>query len=300
VDRFSNLKIFVAVGEEQSFAAAARRLGLSPPAVTRAVGALEQELGVRLLQRTTRIVRLTEVGARYLLDSKRILNDLDDADQLASGAQAEVRGALAITASVLFGRAFVAPLLHQFLKRHDKINLRALFVDRVVDLIEEGLDVAVRIAHLSDSSLTAIRVGAVRNVVCASPAFLKRHGVPRTPDDLRQVPAFCFSSDRSPPAWSFRAGKRVLSVRPSARLIVNSPEVAMQGAVLGEGVTRVLSYQAASALKSGRLRAILAEFEPEPIPIHVIHREGKRAAARVRAFVDFAVSELRGNPLLRS
>jgi len=300
VDRFVTLKIFVAVGEEQSFAAAARRLALSPPAVTRAVSALEQSLGVKLLQRSTRIVRLTETGARYLLDCKRILSDLEDADQLASGAQAELRGTLAITASVLFGRAFVAPLLHAFLKRYDKINLRALFVDRVVDLIEEGLDVAVRIAHLSDASFTAIRVGAVRNVVCASPAFLKRHGLPQTPDDLRQLPTFCFSGDRSPPAWSFRMGKRTLAVRPSARLVVNSPEIAMQGAVAGEGVTRVLSYQAASELKAGRLRVILHEFEPEPIPIHVIHREGKRAAARVRAFVDFAVSELRGNPLLKS
>ena len=300
MDRLASLKIFVAVGEEQSFAAAARRLALSPPAVTRAISALEQSLGVKLLQRSTRIVRLTEPGARYLLDCKRILGDLDDADQLASGAQAEVQGTLAITASVLFGRAFVAPLLHAFLKRYEKINLRALFVDRVVDLIEDGLDVAVRIAHLSDASFTAIRVGAVRNVVCASPAFLKRHGVPRTPDDLKQLPTFCFSSDRSPPAWTFRMAKRTLAVRPHARLVVNSPEIAMQGAVAGEGVTRVLSYQAASELKAGRLRVILREFEPEPIPIHVIHREGRRAAARVRAFVDFAVSELRANPLLKS
>jgi len=300
VDRFASLKIFVAVGEEQSFAAAARRLALSPPAVTRAVGALEQALGVKLLQRTTRIVRLTETGSRYLLDCKRILSDLEDADQVASGAQAEVRGSLAITASVLFGRAFVAPLLHAFLKRHEKINLRALFVDRVVDLIEEGLDVAVRIAHLSDASFTAIRVGAVRNVVCASPAFLKRFGVPRKPDDLKELPAFCFSADRTAPAWSFQVGKQTLSVRPSARLVANSPEIAMQGAVAGEGVTRVLSYQAASDVKAGRLRVILREFEQEPIPIHVIHREGKRAAARVRAFVDFAVAELRNNPLLKS
>jgi len=300
MDRFSSLKVFVAVGEEQSFAAAARRLALSPPAVTRAVGALEQSLGVKLLQRTTRIVRLTEAGARYLLDCKRILSELDDADQAVSGARGEVRGTLAITASVLFGRAFVAPLLLAFLSRHSKVNVRALFVDRVLDLIEEGLDVAVRVAHLADASFTAIRVGAVRHVVCASPAYLKRHGVPKTPDDLRELSAFCFSADRSPPAWSFRVGKRTVSVRPSARLIVNSPEVAMQGAVASEGVTRVLSYQAASAVKAGQLRVILREFEPEPVPIHVIHREGKRAAARVRAFVDFAVAELRSNPLLES
>ena len=298
MDRFSTLTVFVAVGEEQSFSAAARRLALSPPAVTRAVGALEQRLGIQLLQRTTRIVRLTEAGARYLLDCKRILSELDDADQALSGAQAEVRGTLAVTASVLFGRSFVAPLLHAFLERHPKVNLRALFVDRVVDLIEEGIDVAVRIAHLADASFSAIRVGAVRNVVCASPAYLKRHGVPRTPADLQERSALCFSADRSAPAWSFQVGKRTHSVRPRARLIVNSPEVAMQGAIAGEGLTRVLSYQAASAVKAGRLRVILREFEPEPIPIHVIHREGKRAAARVRAFVDFAVAELRDNPLL--
>lgn len=298
MDRFLTLQVFVAVGEEQSFAAAARRLALSPPAVTRAVSALERTLGVKLLQRTTRIVRLTEAGARYLLDCKRILSELEDADQAASGDQGQIRGTLAITASVLFGRAFVAPLLHAFLKRHAQLNVRALFVDRVVDLIEEGVDVAVRIAHLADASFSAIRVGAVRNVVCASPAYLKRHGVPRTPDDLKEHAAFCFSADRSAPAWSFQVGKRTLSVRPSARLVVNSPEVAMQGALAGEGLTRVLSYQAAAAVKAGRLRVILSEFEPEPIPIHVIHREGKRAAARVRAFVDFAVAELRKSPLL--
>jgi DNA-binding transcriptional LysR family regulator len=300
VDRFLALKVFVAVGEEQSFSAAARRLALSPPAVTRAIGALEQTLGVKLLQRTTRIVRLTEAGARYLSDCKRVLSELEDADQAVSGAQAEVRGTLAITASVLFGRLFVAPLVREFLNRHQKLNVRALFVDRVVDLIEEGLDVAVRVAHLSDASFTAIRVGAVRNVVCASPAYLKRHGVPRSPDDLKERAALCYSADRSPPVWSFQAGKRTVSVRPSARLIVNSQEVAMQGAVAGEGLTRVLSYQAAADVKAGRLRVILREFEPDPIPIHVIHREGKRAAARVRAFVDFAVAELRANPLLKA
>lgn len=300
MDRFLTMQVFVAVGEEQSFAAAARRLALSPPVVTRAVNALEQSLRVKLLQRTTRIVRLTEAGARYLLDCKRLLSELEDADQAASGAQAEVRGTLAITASVLFGRAFVAPLLLAFLSRHAKLNLRALFVDRVVDLIEEGVDVAVRIAHLPDASFTAIRVGAVRNVVCASAAYLKRHGVPRTPEALKEHPALCFSGDRTAPAWSFEVGKHLVSVRPRARLLVNSPEVAMQAAIAGEGVTRVLSYQAASAVKAGQLRVILSEFEQEPIPIHVIHREGKNAAARVRAFVDFAVAELRKNTLLRA
>ncbi|MES1178592.1 MAG: LysR family transcriptional regulator [Myxococcales bacterium] len=300
MDRLLAMQVFVAVGEAQSFTAAARRLALSPPVVTRTVGALEQRLGVQLLQRTTRIVRLTEAGARYLLDCKRLLSEVDDAEQAISGSQAALQGPLAITASVMFGRAFVAPILLEFLAEHPQVVGRAVFVDRVVDMIEEGLDVAVRIAHLSDASYTAIRVGAVRQVLCASPAYLKRHGVPRTPRDLNELDAIAFSADRSAPSWSFGDGNKSVSVRPRSRLVVNSSEVAMDAAMGGAGITRVLSYMAASELKAGRLRVILREFEPEPIPIHVIHREGKRAAARVRAFVDLAVQRLRGHPLLKS
>ncbi|MET0791130.1 MAG: LysR substrate-binding domain-containing protein [Polyangiaceae bacterium] len=300
MDRFLAMQVFVAVGEAQSFAAAARRLALSPPMVTRTIGALEQQLGVQLLQRTTRIVRLTDAGARYLLDCKRLLSELEDAEQALSGSQAELRGALSITASVMFGRLFVAPILLDFLTLHPKVNGRAVLADGVLDLIEEGLDVGVRIAHLSDASFTAIRVGAVRQVLCASPAYLKRHGVPRSPRDLAEFDTISFSDDRAAPAWSFESGKDTVSVRPRSRLIVNSTDVAMQAAVAGAGVTRVLSYMAAAELKAGRLRVILREFEPEPIPIHVIHREGKQALARVRAFVDLVVERLRSHPLLKS
>jgi len=300
VDRFFCMQVFVAVGEGQGFGTAARRLGLSPPAVTRAISALEHDLGVKLLQRTTRIVRLTEAGARYLLDCKRLLAEVADAEQALRGAESEPRGQLAVTASVMFGRMFVAPILLDFLDRHRQVSGRALLADRVLDLIEEGLDVAVRIARLSDSSFTAIRVGSVRQVVVASPAYLKRHGVPRAPRDLAECTAVSFVEDRIGPAWSFGAGKRTLSVRPNSRLIVNSSEVGIQAAIDGVGITRALSYMVASAVKAGRLRIILSEFEPEPIPIHVLHREGRHAAARVRAFVDFAVAELRGNALLKS
>jgi DNA-binding transcriptional LysR family regulator len=299
VDRFANMQIFVAVGEEQGFAAAARRLGLSPPAVTRAISALEVELGVKLLQRTTRIVRLTDAGARYLTDCKRLLAEVADAEQTLSGAESELRGQLSVTASVMFGRLFVAPLLLDFLDKHRQVTGRAVLVDRVLDLIEEGLDVGVRIARLSDASFTAIRVGSVRELVCASPAYLKKHGVPRTPQDLAECTAVSFSPDRAAPSWSFVVGKRVVSVRPNTRLVVNSSEVGMRAAIDGIGVTRALSYMVASDIKAGRLRVILSEFEPEPIPIHVIHREGRHAAARVRAFVDFAVAKLRGNPSLK-
>lgn len=300
MDRFASMQVFVAVGEAQGFAAAARRLGLSPPAVTRAISALEHELGVTLLQRTTRIVRLTEAGARYLLDCKRLLAEVADAEQALSGTAGELRGQLAVTASVLFGRWFVAPLLLTFLERHRKLTGRAVLVDRVLDLIEEGLDVAVRIARLSDSSLTAIRVGSVREVVVAAPSYLKKYGTPHVPQDLAEATAVSFAADRAALPWSFQQGKRVLSVRPKSRLIVNLSEVAIQAAVNGAGVTRALSYMVASEVKAGRLRIILREFEPEPLPIHVIHREGRHAAARVRAFVDFAVERLRANALLRA
>lgn len=294
------MQVFVAVGEAQGFAAAARRLGMSPPAVTRSISALEAQLGVKLLQRTTRIVRLTEAGARYLLDCKRLLGELEDAEQSLSGAQGQLRGQLSLTASVMFGRLFVAPVLLEFLDRHPQVTGRALLSDRIVDLIDEGLDVGVRIARLSDASFTAVRVGSVREVVCASPAYLKAQGVPRVPLDLLDREAIAFSQERAAPTWSLRDGKRTVLVRPRSRLLVNSSEVAIQAAIDGRGVTRALSYMVAAHVKAGHLRIILSDFEPEPLPIHVIYHEGKRAAARVRAFVDFAVERLRSNPLLKA
>jgi DNA-binding transcriptional LysR family regulator len=195
---------------------------------------------------------------------------------------------------------FVAPILLDFLAEHPKVQARALLLDRVVDLIDEGLDVAVRIARLPDSSFTAIRVGSVREIVVVSPAYLKRHGVPKTPRDLNDTTVISFSPNRVAPAWSFGKGKRSQIVRPDSRLMVNSSEVAMQAALAGAGVTRIISYMAASEIKAGRLKVILSEFEPEPLPIHVIHREGRNAAARVRSFVDHAVEKLRANPLLKT
>ncbi len=298
MDRIASMKIFVAVGEEQGFSAAAKRLGLSAPSVTRAVSALEHELGAQLLQRTTRIVRLTEAGARYLVDCRRLLADIADVEESLSGERKELRGQLAVTASVMFGRLFVTPLLLAFLERHPKVNVRAVLADRVLDLIEEGLDVGVRIARLADASFTAIRVGAVRSVVVASPAYLKKHGTPRAPADLAEHTAFVFSEDRVAPAWTFERGKERLSARPKTRLVVNNSEVGIAAALDGAGLTRALSYMVAAEVKAGKLRVILRDFEREPIPIHVIHREGRHAAARVRAFVDFAVEQLRKNPLL--
>ncbi|WP_239470567.1 LysR family transcriptional regulator [Archangium violaceum] len=298
MDRLETMRVFVAVAEEEGFAPAARRLAMSPPAVTRAIAALEERIGTRLLHRTTRIVRLTEAGGRFLTDCKRILGEIEEAEASAAGSHTEPRGQLGVTASMMFGRMFVAPILLDFLARHPHVTARTLLVDRVVDLVDEGLDVAVRIAHLSDSSLSAVRVGSVRRVVCASPRYLAEHGVPRTPAELSRFDALTFSSTASQQAWSFASGTRVQTVSPPTQLIVNTAEVAIAAAVAGRGVTRVLSYQIAPELLSGKLQIVLADFEPPPIPIHVVYLEGRRAHARVRSFVDFAVDRLRSEKSL--
>jgi DNA-binding transcriptional LysR family regulator len=295
VDRFELMQTFVAVAEEEGFAPAARRLAISPPVVTRHVAALEERLGVVLLERTTRKVRVTEAGARYLVDCKRLLAEVEDAEAAVTGEHSSPRGALGVTASVMFGRLFVAPMLVDFLNKYPQVTARALLHDRVVDLMDEGLDVAVRIAHLEDSSLNAVKVGAVRRVTCASPAYLAKHGVPKTPRDLAEHRTFVFSSERATPAWSFEQRGKSTSFRPRATLLANASEVGIDAAVGGAGVTRALSYMVAAQVRAGRLRLILEDYEAPPLPIHVVYREGRRAPARVRAFVDFAVPRLRAS-----
>ncbi|KYF64425.1 LysR family transcriptional regulator [Sorangium cellulosum] len=298
MDRLDALRVFIAVAEEEGFAPAARRLSMSPPAVTRAIAALEERIGTRLLHRTTRIVRLTEAGARFLTDCKRILGEIEEAEASAAGSHAELRGQIGVTAPVMFGRMFVAPVVFDFLARHPRVSARTLLVDRVVDMLDEGLDVAVRIAHLPDSSLTAIRVGSVRLVVCASPDYLAARGAPGTPADLARLDTIGFSQAASPAEWSFSSGARVEKVLPPSQLLVNTADVAIAAAVAGRGLARVLSYQVGPELRAGRLRIVLPAFEPPPVPVHVVHPEGPRAAARVRAFVDFLVERLRSETWL--
>jgi len=290
------MRMFVAVAEAQGFAPAARRLAMSPPAVTRAISALEERIGTRLLHRTTRIVRLTEAGDRFLADCKRILGEIEEAEAAAAGSHTEPRGQLAVTAPVMFGRMYVAPVVLDFLAGHPRVTARLLFLDRLVDLLDEGLDVAVRIAHLPDSSLHAIRVGSVRWVVCASPDYLAARGAPRTPADLSQHDAIAFSLGASPEEWSFASGE-TLSL--PTKLIVSSNDVAIAASVAGRGIARVLSYQIAPELREGKLQVVLSEFEPPPIPVSVVYAEGPRAAAKVRAFVDLAVERLRADRSLK-
>ncbi len=287
------MRVFVTVAGDGGFAAAARRLGLSPPAVTRAVAALETRIGTRLLHRTTRVVRLTEAGERFLSDCRRILAEVEDAEAAAAGSHRELRGGLGVTASAMFGRLHVAPLVLDFLRRHPGVEIRTLFVDRVVSLLEEDMDVAVRIGHLPDSSLAAIRVGAVRRLVCAAPAYLAARGAPATPADLTAHDVVAFSGLAPPREWTFPAGTSGLSVPVAPRFTTNLPEVAIAAARDGRGLTMLLSYMVHAELEAGALVPVLGVWEPPPLPVHVVHGAGRQAAARVRAFVDHAVAGLR-------
>ena len=298
MDRFHLMSVFVAVAEEQGFAGAARRLGLSPPAVTRAIATLEDHLGVKLLNRTTRFVRATDAGTRYLESARRILAELDEVDAAAAGAGVTPRGALAVTAPVLFGNFFVVPGIADFLNRYPQVSVSALFVDRVVNLIEEGLDVGVRIAHLPDSTMRAIPVGSVRRVVCATPAYLTKHGEPRAPADLARHAIIATTAVSRSIEWRFGTGRRSVAARIRPRLSVTSNDAAVHAALLGLGITRLFSYQVAAHLTAGRLKRLLAPYEPAPLPIHVLHLEGRQASAKVRTFVDLLVDRLRGNPAL--
>lgn len=284
---------FVAVAEEEGFARAARRLRMSPPAVTRAITALEDRLGVRLLTRTTRLVRLTDAGARYLEDVRRILHDADEADEAAAGINATPRGHLAVTAPVLFGKTYVMPVIAAYQTQYEETTVSALFVDRVVSLIDEGLDVGIRIGQLPDSSLQAVRVGEVRRIVCAAPAYLKRHGTPKSPADLSRHTIIASTSVSGGTEWTFAQGKEKKSVRLSPRILVNTNDGAIEAAKSGFGLTRLLSYQVAGELEAGTLKTVLTGFAEAALPVHVIHREGRHGSAKVRSFVDLAVERLR-------
>ena len=296
MDTLKAMRSFLAVADKGGFGLAARSLRLSPPAVTRDVAALEARFGCKLMQRTTRQVKLTEAGHRYLSDARRILAEIAEAEASVIGAHADLRGPIAVTAPAMFGRLFVGPAIAAFARQHPRIVFTTLFLDRVVDLIEEGMDVAVRIARLADSSAIAIRVGAVRHVLCAAPAFLDARGTPETPRDLEGMDAIDLLG--SPRPWTFRGGGRALSVQPPTRFMANSVEMALEAACAGCGMVRLLSYQVEDAVAAGRLVRVLQPFEPEPVPVHVVHLEGRASPRRTRVFLDDLVHTLRSQPAL--
>lgn len=298
MDRLQTLEVFVAVAEEESFAAGARRLGLSAPSTTRGVNSLEARLGTRLFTRTTRSVRLTEVGRTYLEDARHILAQMQAADDAATGAATNPVGRLRITCPTEFGRIYVAPILTDFLDLYQEVSAEVLMVDRVVNMVEEGFDLAVRIGELPSSGLTAVRVGEVRRMIVAAPDYLARNGTPRTPSELQGHQIFAAAPVSPTIEWRFgRDMQDTVKVKP--RLNLSSVAASISVARSGWGLCRVLSYQVGPDLQSRALVSVLEGYEPAPLPIHLVHAEGRRAPAKIRAFVDMARERLRSVPVLR-
>ncbi len=289
MDRIEAMQTFVTVADLQGFAPAARKLGLSPPAVTRLIAALEERLGARLLQRTTRKVALTDAGARYLERARRILADIEEAELAAESERTRPTGRLVVSAPVGFGRLHVSPVMSAYLKRYGDVAGELRLEDRIVNLVEDGVDLAVRIGHLPDSSLVARQVGEMRRIVVASPAYLKARGEPKTPEAIKDHQIIQFGGSALTADWRFARDGEELRIAVAPRFTSNVADAAIQHAMAGGGLTRVLAYQAADAIRRGRLKLVLRKFELPPLPVQIVYPTSRLLSAKVRAFIDLVV-----------
>jgi DNA-binding transcriptional LysR family regulator len=293
MDRIDAMQAFVAVADLQGFAPAARKLGLSPSGVTRLIAALEDRLGARLLQRTTRSVTLTDVGARYLERARRILGDVEEAEGSVQDERTKPSGRLVVSAPVGFGRLHVSPVMSAYLKLYPEVAGELRLSDSVINLVEEGVDLAVRIGHLPDSSLVGRHVGEMRRIVVASSDYLKKRGEPKMPDAVASHETIQFGAMAASQDWRFVEDGRERRVTCAPRFTTNSADAAIQYAEAGGGLTRVLAYQAAEAIKAGRLQIVLAKFEEPPLPIHIVYPTSRLLSAKVRTFIDL-VTDISG------
>ena len=294
MDRLEAVEIFVAVAEAGSFVGAARRLGRAPAAMTRAVAALEDRLGIRLFNRTTRAVALTDAGARYLERARLALAGFSELELSAAGEQQVPQGLLTVTAPEMFGRLHMLPIVQGFMAEYPEVDVSLLLLNRIVSFVDEGIDLGLRIAHLADSSLRAILVGHVHRICCASPDYIAAHGAPRRVQDLARHAIIATTgvrpvSDR----WSFERGGQTVSVAIQPRLAVNSVQAALDAAIAGGGIVRLLSYQSALPEADGALVRVLEDEPQPPIPIHIVHPAGRHLALKARLFIDRAVGTLR-------
>ncbi|MFK8253260.1 LysR family transcriptional regulator [Ancylobacter terrae] len=293
MDRFEAMSVLLAVVEAGSLSAGARRLRAPLATVSRKVAELEKHLGARLVLRTSRGLALTEEGRGFVAASRRILEELEAAERRAAGDYGALRGGLHVTAPVAFGERHVLPIALDFLKQHPAIDMRLTLADRQVSLMDEHIDVALRIGHLEDSALIAARVGTVRRVICASPDYLARRGAPRRPDDLAGHDGISFQGFATAPEWRYRRDSAAFAVEPRPKLAVNTTEAAIRAALAGLGIIRVLSYQVSDELRSGQLAVLLTEFAPEPLPVSLIYAPAGLLPLKLRSFLDWTVPRLR-------
>lgn len=293
MDRLHEIEVFIAVSEAGSFAKAGHRLRLSPPAVTRAISALESRLGARVFNRTTRSLAITDVGRRFLENARRVIGDLDAAERDAVGETAIPQGHLTVTASVTFGRTALAPIICAFLAQYPLINISVLLLDRVTNLIEEGIDLAVRMGPLPDSSMVAKRIGSVKRILVASPDYLARRGTPSAPADLRLHSMIAFTGLMPNREWRFLDGRSGKAVSFMPRFEINDAVAAIAAAEAGDGITITLSYMVAEQIRQGKLVTVLDDWTPAAAPVHLVYPQGRLMAPKLRAFVDFAAPRLR-------
>ncbi|WP_198673731.1 LysR family transcriptional regulator [Algibacillus agarilyticus] len=292
LDQIQLMSVFVAVAEEQGFAAASRRLNMSPPTVTRAIATLEERLSVKLFNRTTRYVRATEAGLRYLDDVKRILDDISLANEAVQGINASPQGSISVTAPVLFGQQYVLPSVLEYLNTHPKTNVNAVFLDRIVNMLEEGYDVGVRIGELPDSSMRAKKVGSARLALVASPEYLEKNGIPQHFSELDSHSLIETQVGSLNQDWKFTDNGKLINYHINSRLKVSTNQAAVNAALAGFGITRVISYQVASELQNNKLKFVLESFEQPAFPINIIHREDRLSSAKVRSFIDLLALNL--------
>lgn len=294
MDRLDAMKVFVLAVDEGGLAAAGRKLGRSPAAVSRAISFLEERVGTELLHRTTRSIKLSEEGERYVAICRRVLTELEEADDMAAGPRAAPRGLLTITAPVVSGEMVLRPILDAFLDAYPTVSARLLLFDRAVNLIDEGIDVALRIGPLADSSMVAMRIGDVRRVVVAAPRYLKQHPAIREPGDLAKHDIIAMA--HLPNSWTFKPPENSSvprTVQFTPRLVVNSTYAAVASAAAGRGVVRMYSYQVADQVAAGDLSIVLSGDEDPEMPVHLICPQGRLAVPKVRAFADFAAPRLK-------
>jgi DNA-binding transcriptional LysR family regulator len=296
MNRLDAMRIFVAVATLGSFAEAARQRRLSPSVVTRSIAQLEDELGLMLLSRTTRSVRLTERGRIYLESCQQILADIDDAERRVRGEDAEPRGELKVAAPIVFGRLHVLPIINRLLRQHEALSIRLTLSDHNIHLVEEGVDVAVRIGGLADSTLVAVKLGVVSRVLVASAAYLEQHGIPVSPAELTDHDIVAFENAGTANEWRFSDREKFVRIEP--RLVVNNADTAIAAAEAGMGITRALSYQVRASVMARRLLPVLQNFVPPPIPVSAVYRGRRIASANLTTFVRAARDYFKSDPLV--